>query len=609
MPDIIQLLPDSVANQIAAGEVVQRPASAVKEMLENAIDAGANSIQLIVKDAGKTLIQVIDNGCGMTETDARLSFERHATSKIRQAEELFRIRTKGFRGEALASIAAIAHVEMKTRLSDNEVGTKILISGSEVENQEPCATPVGTSISVKNLYFNTPARRNFLKSDAVEMKHIVEEFERVALAHSDIAFKLIHNTSELFNLKSSTARQRIVNMFGPKYNERLVPVKEETAIVKLSGFIGKPEYAKKTRGEQYFFVNNRFIKNSYLHHAVKTAFDELISRDSYPAYFLYLDLDPSSIDVNIHPTKTEIKFTEERSIYAIIHSAVRNSLGKYNISPSLDFEQEDIFNVAPLPKDAQIAQPETVDFNFNPFDANSGKSPTSSSTFERNKPAGTPGNWEDFYQISEKSFESQSELIERTPDTDRIADNRNFIQLQKRYILTSIKSGMLIVDQQRAHERVLFEWAVTVMNDQQASSQQSLFPETIELSNQDCELLKDLEPDLQKLGFTVDSFGGSSVVINGVPAEAADYPVSELIEGILEQYKNEADSLKSASRTALAKSIARNMSVKRGRTLQREEMLELIDALFACEQPQVSPGGKPCILKFSIDELNEKFKA
>jgi len=609
MPDIIQLLPDSVANQIAAGEVVQRPASAVKEMLENAIDAGANSIQLIVKDAGKTLIQVIDNGCGMTETDARLSFERHATSKIRQAEELFRIRTKGFRGEALASIAAIAHVEMKTRLSDNEVGTKILISGSEVENQEPCATPVGTSISVKNLYFNTPARRNFLKSDAVEMKHIVEEFERVALAHSDIAFKLIHNTSELFNLKNSTARQRIVNMFGPKYNERLVPVKEETAIVKLSGFIGKPEYAKKTRGEQYFFVNNRFIKNSYLHHAVKTAFDELISRDSYPAYFLYLDLDPSSIDVNIHPTKTEIKFTEERSIYAIIHSAVRNSLGKYNISPSLDFEQEDIFNVAPLPKDAQIAQPETVDFNFNPFDANSGKSPTSSSTFERSKPAGTPGNWEDFYQISEKSFESQSELIERTPDTDRIADNRNFIQLQKRYILTSIKSGMLIVDQQRAHERVLFEWAVTVMNDQQASSQQSLFPETIELSNQDCELLKDLEPDLQKLGFTVDSFGGSSVVINGVPAEAADYPVSELIEGILEQYKNEADSLKSASRTALAKSIARNMSVKRGRTLQREEMLELIDALFACEQPQVSPGGKPCILKFSIDELNEKFKA
>jgi len=611
MPDIIQLLPDSVANQIAAGEVVQRPASAVKEMLENAIDAGADNIQLIVKDAGKTLIQVIDNGCGMTETDARLSFERHATSKIRQADELFRIRTKGFRGEALASIAAIAHVEMKTRLRDNEIGTKILISGSEVENQEPCATPVGTSISVKNLYFNTPARRNFLKSDAVEMKHIVEEFERVALAHSDITFKLIHNSSELFNLKESTARQRIVNMFGPKFNERLVPVKEETAIVKLSGFIGKPEYARKTRGEQYFFVNNRFIKNSYLHHAVKTAFEELISRDSYPSYFLYLDLDPSSIDVNIHPTKTEIKFTEERSIYAIIHSAVRNSLGKYNISPSLDFEQEDVFNVAPLPKDAEIAQPETVDFNFNPFDAETAKISASSGSgsFGRSKPTMNPGNWEDLYQISEKSFESQSELIESEPDSMPVSDNRNFIQLQKRYILTSIKSGMLIVDQQRAHERVLFEWALTVMNDQQGTSQQSLFPETIELSNQDCELLKDLEPDLQKLGFTVDSFGGSSVVINGVPAEAADYPVRELIEGILEQYKNEADSLKSASRTALAKSIARNMSVKRGRTLQREEMLELIDALFACEQPQVSPGGNPCILKFSIDELNEKFKA
>jgi len=610
MPDIIQLLPDSVANQIAAGEVVQRPASAVKEMLENAIDAGADQIQLIVKDAGKTLIQVIDNGCGMTETDARLSFERHATSKIRQAEELFRIRTKGFRGEALASIAAIAHVEMKTRLRDNEIGTKILISGSEVENQEPCASPVGTSISVKNLYYNTPARRNFLKSDAVEMKHIVEEFERVALAHSDVGFKLIHNSSELFNLKRSTPRQRVVNMFGPKFNERLVPVKEETAIVKLSGFIGKPEYAKKTRGEQYFFVNNRFIKNSYLHHAVKTAFDELISRDSYPAYFLYLDLDPSSIDVNIHPTKTEIKFTEERSIYAIIHSAVRNSLGKYNISPSLDFDQEDVFNVAPLPKNVEIGQPETVDFNFNPFDASSDKRSTSVGTsIEQRRPSGAPGNWEDFYQISEKGFESQSELIERKPDSDTASDNRNFIQLQKRYILTSIKSGMLIVDQQRAHERVLFEWALTVMNDQQGTSQQSLFPETIELSNQDCALLKDLEPDLQKLGFTVDSFGGSSVVINGVPAEAADYPVNELIEGILEQYKNEADNLKSASRKALAKSIARNMSVKRGRTLQREEMLELIDALFACEQPQVSPGGKPCIIKFSIDELNEKFKA
>lgn len=609
MPDIIQLLPDSVANQIAAGEVVQRPASAVKEMLENAIDAGADTIQLIVKDAGKTLIQVIDNGCGMTETDARLSFERHATSKIRQADELFRIRTKGFRGEALASIAAIAHVEMKTRLRDNEIGTKILISGSEVENQEPCATPVGTSISVKNLYYNTPARRNFLKSDAVEMKHIVEEFERVALAHSNIAFKLIHNSSELFNLKESTARQRIVNMFGPKFNERLVPVKEETAIVKLSGFIGKPEFARKTRGEQYFFVNNRFIKNSYLHHAVKSAFEELISRDSYPSYFLYLDLDPSTIDVNIHPTKTEIKFTEERSIYAIIHSAVRNSLGKYNISPSLDFDQEDVFNVAPLPGDAEIAQPETVDFNFNPFDAETAKTSTSSGSFGRSKPAVNPGNWEDLYHISERSFESQSELIESEPDSSPVTDNRNFIQLQKRYILTSIKSGMLIVDQQRAHERVLFEWALTVMNDQQGTSQQSLFPETIELTNQDCELLKDLEPDLQKLGFTIDSFGGSSVVINGVPAEAADYPVSQLVEGILEQYKNEADSLKSASRTALAKSIARNMSVKRGRTLQREEMLELIDALFACEQPQVSPGGKPCILKFSIDELNEKFKA
>lgn len=608
MPDIIQLLPDSVANQIAAGEVVQRPASAVKELLENAIDSGASEIQLIVKDAGKTLIQVIDNGCGMTETDARLSFERHATSKIRQADELYKIKTKGFRGEALASIAAIAHVELKTRLRDNEIGTKILISGSEVENQEPCATQLGTSISVKNLYFNTPARRNFLKSDSVEMRHIVEEFERVALAHSDISFSLKHNQSELFNLKESTIRQRIVNMFGPKFNERLVPVKEETAIVRVNGFIGKPEYAKKTRGEQYFFVNNRFIKNSYLHHAVLNAFDDLINYGSYPAYFLYLDLDPATIDVNIHPTKTEIKFTEERSIYAIIHSAVRNSLGKYNISPSLDFDQEDVFNVAPLPKNVEIGLPQSVDLTFNPFETEAGSpKKTSSSGHKQSSPQ--IAGWDELYKISEKNFDQQTEILE---DEDHLSQDfqiaRSYIQLQSRYILTTIKSGMLVVDQQRAHERVLYEWALNLMNNQTSPSQQQLFPESIELSAHDCQLLQGLQEDLSSLGFTIDSFGKNSVVINGIPVDAVNYSIKELIEGILEQYKNEVGDIKSVSRTALAKSLARSMSIKRGRTMQTQEMLELIDALFACDQPQLSPGGKPAILQFTIDELNEKFK-
>ncbi len=617
MPDIIQLLPDAVANQIAAGEVVQRPASAVKEMLENAIDAGATEIKLIVKDAGKTLIQVIDNGCGMSETDARMCFERHATSKIRQADELFRIRTKGFRGEAMASIAAIAHVDLKTRLRENEVGTHISIAGSEIENQVPCGTSAGTSIAVKNLFFNTPARRNFLKSDSVEMRHIVEEFERVALAHPEISFSATHNNSELFNVKASPMRQRIVNLFGPKYNERLVPVKEETAIVKLEGFVGKPEYAKKTRGEQYLFVNNRFIKSTYLNHAIASAYDELISKGSHPTYFLYLQVDPSTIDVNIHPTKTEVKFSEERSIYAIIHSAVRNSLGKYNIAPSLDFEQEDVFNVAPMPSNVEIAPPETKDFSFNPFETEGTRSAASSS-FQSGRAqshrSASPNGWEDLYKVAAKD-EKQEALFDREEEemfatsAYQETTQRPVFQLLQKYICTTIKSGMIIIDQQRAHERVLYEKALEALNNQGAHSQQELFPQTIELSAGDCALLEDLKEELYLLGFTIDQFGQGSIVVNGSPAEAAGQSLQALIETFLEQYKNSAGELENQPRERLARSMARSLRIKSGKTLDKSEMLHLIDQLFACAQPSNTPSGKPIILSFNEEFLLQKFKA
>ncbi len=610
MPDIIQLLPDSVANQIAAGEVVQRPASAVKELLENAIDSGATEIKLIVKDAGKTLLQVIDNGCGMSDTDARLSFERHATSKIRKAEELFQIRTKGFRGEALASIAAIAHVELKTRLRENELGTQILIAGSEVSSQEPCATPCGTSISIKNLFYNVPARRNFLKSDSVEMRHIIEDFERIALAHPDVAFTVHHNNAELFNVKSSPLRQRIVNMFGPRYNERLVPVREETAIVAVNGFIGKPEFAKRTRGEQYFFVNDRYIKNSYLNHAVTQAYDELVSRGSHPSYFLYLKVDPSTIDVNIHPTKTEIKFTEERSIYAIIHSAVRNSLGKYNIAPSLDFDQEDVFNVAPMPKNVEVGMPETKDYDFNPFDTSVSK-PSGNIASGRSASGSFPSGWKDLYAIT-KSDVDQKPLFDSQEEDEmpvRQEENRSVFQLNSKYICTTIKSGLILIDQQRAHERILYEAALENLENQGSYSQQQLFPQTVELSSADCALINDLQEDLHRLGFTIDNFGGNEIVVNGIPTEAADIPVQGLIENFLEQYKNTVNEVQSNTRDRLARSLARSLCIRPGKRMQRIEMLDLIDKLFACSQPQSAPNGKPTILTFTNTELDIKFKA
>ncbi len=607
MSDIIHLLPDSVANQIAAGEVVQRPASAVKELMENAIDAGADTVSLIVKDAGKTLIRVIDNGCGMSDTDARLSFERHATSKISNAEELWRIRTKGFRGEALASIAAIAHVEMKSRLRENELGTKIIVEGSEVKGQEPCATPEGTSISVKNIFFNTPARRNFLKSDSVEMRHIVEEFERVALVHNDVTFTLHHNDNELFHLRASTLRQRVVNVFGVKFNERLVPVNEATDIVSVEGFIGKPEFARKTRGEQYFFVNDRFIKNGYLHHAVKGAFEDLIARDAHPSYFLYLKVSPETIDVNIHPTKTEVKFSEERAIYAIIRSAVRNSLGKYNISPSLDFEQEDVMNVAPMPRNVHVGIPTTKDQYFNPFEREKGSSAKAGSLSSRS--GGFGGDWEELYRISEKRREEPQAIFDASTDEAvQTTTKQVVLDLQQKYILTRIRSGFILVHRRRAHERVLYEKALTSLESQSGWSQQKLFPQTVELNPGDCELIEDLREDLYRLGFNIDGFGSGSIVVHGVPAEASELSVESLIENLLEQYKNSVDEVRSDHRERLARSLAATMCIKDGKPMEEVEMIDLIDRLFACRQPSLSPTGKPVIITFDMDDIDKKFK-
>ncbi|MCB9361164.1 MAG: DNA mismatch repair endonuclease MutL [Flavobacteriales bacterium] len=620
MSDIIHLLPDSVANQIAAGEVIQRPASAVKELLENAIDAGSDNITLVIKDAGKTLIQVIDNGSGMSETDARLSFERHATSKISCADDLFNLNTKGFRGEALASIAAIAQVELKTKKEGLDLGTKIIIEGSEVKEQEPCSASKGTSFSIKNLFYNVPARRNFLKSNPVEIKHIIDEFQRVALAHPNIAFSMYNAENEVFNLNKGSFRQRIVGVFGDKYNQKLVPVTESTDIVTIEGFVSKPEFAKKTRGEQYFFVNDRFIKNAYLNHAVQNAYDQLLSKEQFPSYFINLKIDPSKIDINIHPTKTEIKFEDERSIYAIIRTSVKQALGKYNISPTLDFEQETSFDI-PLSKKMETVKAPTIKVNpnYNPFSTEVSK-PSNSSTNGAIRAAAKQEskNWESLYDDFEKST---TEIIEQQPqqkeveqqvissnwddeDTER---GRTLLQLHKKYIFTQLKSGYLIIDQQRAHERVLYEKFTSQLKSKKSSSQQLLFPETIELTSADAELLNEIKPEIVALGFVMDKVGRNSFVVSGVPSEIKEQNIKQTLEKLLEQFKLNSNELKLEKQENLATSLARSASVKAGHFLTTEEMNNLVDNLFACEMPYSLPNGKPTIISLNLDDLNKQF--
>ena len=616
MTDIIKLLPDSVANQIAAGEVVQRPASALKELIENAIDSGADKIQILIKDAGKSLIQVIDNGCGMSPTDARMCFERHATSKIRKAEDLFAIRTMGFRGEAMASIAAIAQVELKTRRLEDELGTFVCIEGSEIISQEPVSTMPGTSICVKNLFYNTPARRNFLKGNPVEMRHLNDEFQRVALANPDIFFTLHQDAIEVFHLPKGSLRQRITHLFGNAYNQKLVPVEETTSIIELKGYIGKPEFAKKTRGEQFFFVNNRFIKDPYLNHAVMNAFQEVLSADSYPLYVLFIEIDPSQIDINVHPTKTEIKYQDEKSIYAIIRSAVKRSLGRYNISPTLDFNQETGFSQMISPKAFEDIVPPAIAFNpdFNPFSSEKKEREIPFLRNSQEERQTLTKNWGSLYEIVQP--EAQQNGLELDVNRQFEIGNQVFksigkqlFQLHNRFIISQIKSGFMLIDQQAAHERILFERFLQHLESRQGASQQSLFPQTITLNAVDFELVKELLTDIQSLGFQIREFGKNTMIIEGVPADIGkNISELEILEHLLEGFKNNQSALKLNKRDSLARALARNTSIKSGQILSSEEMNLLIDELFACKMPNTSLSGKPVISTFTLEELVQRFE-
>ncbi|HNW97790.1 MAG TPA: DNA mismatch repair endonuclease MutL [Bacteroidales bacterium] len=614
MPDIIHLLPDNVANQIAAGEVVQRPASAVKELLENAIDAGATQIKLIIKDAGKTLIQINDNGCGMSETDARLSFERHATSKIKNASDLFNIRTMGFRGEALASIAAIAQVELKTKRIDDNIGTNIFIEGSEVISQEACQCSEGTSISVKNLFYNVPARRNFLKSNAVETSHILNEFYRVALPFHNIAFDMYHNNSEMHRLPASSLMQRIINIFGNNYNQRLLAVNAETSICKISGYVGKAEHSKKTKGEQFFFVNNRFIKNAYLNHAVVTAFEELLPENSYPSYFLFIDIDTKEIDINIHPTKTEIKFLDEKSIYAIIKAAAKQSLGKFSID-SIDFDIEKSIDILPLKK-GEMVKPPTIKINpdYNPFEKNKKDISFSSSGFinKTNK-----DNWEKIYPTDENiqlkiDHSEKSREDKNSVDTDKNniipeVKRKQFIQVNAAYIITQLKTGIMIVDQQNAHEKILFEHFIAHLNNNNFQiKQQQLFPEVIEFNASDSMLIKEIIHDIKAIGFDIDEFGPSSYVINGIPADLQECNTKQILENLLEQYKITGNVPTDEKNIFIAKALAKSLSIKHGKILQQEEMQNLIDQLFAFPSPDKTADGKNTFYIIPFSEMEKK---
>lgn len=611
---IIQLLPDHVANQIAAGEVVQRPASVVKELLENAVDAKASEIKLIVKEAGKTLVQVIDNGLGMNTTDARLCFERHATSKIRHAEDLFDLHTKGFRGEALASIAAIAHVEMKTKQDQEELGNLIIIEGSKLIKQDIAVLPKGTSFAVKNLFFNIPARRNFLKSETVEFRHVMDEFQRVAMAHPSISFTLIHNGSELYNLPSSNYRQRIVNIFGGKTNEKLVPVSEETELINITGFVGKPEFAKKSRGEQFFFVNDRYIKSAYLHHAIMSAYDGLLKEGNQPSYFLYLQVPPHTIDINIHPTKTEIKFDDEQSIYAILRSAVKHSLGQFNVAPVLDFERDANLDTPYQYKDKVADFPTIqVDSGFNPFATD--KPAKALASFGSYKKESNTANWESLYvglkqdtdEIASFSFESE-EVTGKLFDDETVETNTNATyQIHKKYIVSAIKSGMLVIDQGRAHQRILYEQFLTNITVQKAASQQLLFPLELYFSTDEMQLLKELEPTLENTGFVFDAFKTDAVQISGLPIAMAESEVSIVLEELISNLKNEIPESSFSQSDSIAKSMAKSLAVKTGTYLSEKEQENLVNSLFACKEPNVSPFQKPTFITITVDDLDKKF--
>ncbi|MFT5970116.1 MAG: DNA mismatch repair protein MutL [Flavobacteriales bacterium] len=608
MADIIQLLPDHVANQIAAGEVVQRPASAVKELLENAIDSGANHIQLIIKDSGKTLIQVIDNGNGMSDTDARMCFERHATSKLKTVDDLYHIKTKGFRGEAMASIAAIAQVELKTRRALDELGSSIKIEGSEVKEQNTCHTAEGTNVMVKNLFFNVPARRNFLKSNQVELRHILDEFHRVVIPHHSIGFSLIHNGNELFRLPKSNLLQRITAVFGHKSTQRYVPIEEKTDIVEISGHIAKPEFARKTRGEQFIFVNNRFIKSNYLNHAVNNAFDGLLASEYHAGYFLFLNINPEKIDVNIHPTKTEIKFEDEKAIYAMLRSTVKRSLGQFNVSPSLDFDKDPDVEQISYQKPGQIKIPTIqVDPSFNPFEPDTiQKSNTISgglgtSNFGSSKPK-PQENWQQMFQNLDIESSQEKLDIEEVGDASKLT-----YQIQQKYIVTNSGEGLVVIDQQRAHFRILFETLNKQLKKGAAASQQLLFPHQMNLDSGEIALFKEIQEEVVQLGFDFEFMGNQMLIVNGVPMGVKESDISNIIEDVLDCYKHENTEFKNNANEMLAKSISKSMATKKGQKLNLEEMRYIVEQLFACQMPYHCPNGKTVLITINPEDLDKKF--
>lgn len=603
MPDVIQLLSDHIANQIAAGEVIQRPSSAVKELLENAIDAGATEIQLIIKDAGKELIQVIDNGCGMSVTDARMSFERHATSKIKSIDDLFTIRTMGFRGEALASIAAVAQVEMKTRQLTSDVATRLVIEGTEVKSQEPCAAPVGTSIAIKNLFYNVPARRQFLKSNTTEFKHIIDEFTRVALANPQVGFRLWHNSVEQYNLEIGNLKTRIVSLLGSNHEKNLVPVQEETELLTIKGFIGKPEASTRTRGMQFFFVNDRFIRSSYLHHAVLSGYEGLIEKESFPFYVLFLDTDPARVDVNVHPTKQEVKFEDDRLMYTYLNASIKHALARYNIAPSLDFSLNPEITHLPsvnIPQTEKQRNETEKGYLYNTF------TQRNQAHFIEQK--NSREQWKQLYDIAQKKSTPQlsptqpESLYDESKNESTITKQ---ILIYDKYLLTTIKSGFILVYIQRAQERIWYERLENNLQQKMLSSQKLLFPVNLEMSAQDSLLLKDILPDLQQIGFDIEPFGNNSFVIHGIPGPLQNGEEKEILEKILEDLKNESHQVRSSYSEKLVLQLAKRLSLYTSALQQPEAQQNLIDELFGCTQPEYTPTGKKVFSILKKENLEE----
>lgn len=634
MSDIIQLLPDSVANQIAAGEVIQRPASVVKELVENSIDAGASTVKVNIKDAGRTLIQIIDDGKGMSETDARMAFERHATSKIKSAEDIFAIRTMGFRGEALASIASIAQVELRTRQETDELGTVISINGSDIQRQEPISCAQGANFSIKNIFYNIPARRKFLKSNNTEFRYILDEFHRIVLSNPGVSFQLTHNDKDIYYLPKSNLKQRIVNIFGKQYDKNLLSIESDTSIIKIHGFIGLPDFAKKKNYEQFFFVNDRFMKHRSFYGAVMRAYEHLISPGSYPAFFIFLEIEPDQIDINIHPTKTEIKFTDEYHIGQILEATIRESLGKHNVVPSLDFEDDTDYNDIFSKPSGDIPSPSvSINTNYNPFESNSASTPQSTSKVNMFKPGSTPleesnkQNWDNLFSISEDEFDSSSDDFETTTFESKIneeefddieeqpqekkegLEQNKFFQIKSRYIATMVKSGLMLINQKRAHERILYEQYLDSLQNHTPASQMNLFPLTFEAHTYEAELMKEMIPDFKQLGFDIEEFGQNTFVINGTPSNLKSDNIVATLHELLHIYQENKTKMHMDAKENIAGSLAQASAIRYGQLLSQDEMRDLTDRLFACSMPNISATGKKTIVIIEYDDIAQKFNS